>query len=83
LARAYRRHYHRSVGEELRRLRVDAVRAKIASGDFSLAAAAAESGFADQSHMSRVFRRLAGMSPGEFRELSRRRAADVYGVPER
>lgn len=32
----------------------------------SLSAAAAGAGFADQPHLSREFRRLAGMSPGQF-----------------
>ena len=34
----------------------------------SLAEAAASSGFADQSHFGRVFRRVAGMSPGSYRQ---------------
>ena len=32
-----------------------------------LAGAAAESGFYDQSHMTRQFLRLFGMTPGEYR----------------
>jgi AraC-like DNA-binding protein len=28
---------------------------------------AAECGFADQSHLTRVFRKLAGTTPGRFR----------------
>lgn len=71
LARAYRRHFHRSVGEELRLLRVLAVRAALDTGETSLADAAAAAGFADQSHMSRVFRRVMGMSPAEYARLRR------------
>lgn len=67
LARSFRRHYHRSIGEELRRHRVEAVQAAIVRGDVSLCDAAAAAGFADQSHMSRIFRRLTGMSPREYR----------------
>jgi AraC family transcriptional regulator len=67
LARSFRRHYHRSIGEEMRRHRVEAVRAAIARGNVSLCDAAADAGFADQSHMSRVFRRVVGMSPREYR----------------
>lgn len=33
---------------------------------FSLAESAAEAGFADQSHMSRCFKRIMGMTPGRF-----------------
>ena len=67
LARSFRRHYGRGVGEELRRHRVETVRAAILREDTSLSAAAAAAGFADQSHMSRVFRRLTGMSPRQYR----------------
>ena len=67
LARSFRRHYGRSIGEELRRHRIEEVRAAIVRGDVSLSDAAAAAGFADQSHMSRVFRRLTGMSPREYR----------------
>lgn len=67
LARSFRRHYHRSIGEELRRHRIEAVRAALVRGNVSLCDAAAAAGFADQSHMSRVFRRLTGMSPREYR----------------
>ncbi|MEP7296471.1 MAG: AraC family transcriptional regulator [Burkholderiales bacterium] len=33
----------------------------------SVASAASESGFCDQSHLSRRFKRLCGMTPGQFR----------------
>jgi len=49
--------------------RLDKVKAELAAGT-SLAAAAASSGFADQSHMSRHFKRAVGMSPGHWRRLS-------------
>jgi AraC-like DNA-binding protein len=46
--------------------RVKLARRAIASGS-SLADAAAASGFADQSHMTRAFARQIGMSPGRYR----------------
>jgi AraC-like DNA-binding protein len=36
----------------------------------SLAEAAVESGFVDQSHMTRQFKRAYGLSPGRWRALS-------------
>jgi AraC family transcriptional regulator len=36
-------------------------------GDFSLAQVAAHSGFSDQSQFTRHFKRLVGVTPGEFR----------------
>jgi AraC-like DNA-binding protein len=35
----------------------------------SLSGIAATSGFADQSHFTREFRRLTGMTPGRYREV--------------
>jgi AraC-like DNA-binding protein len=50
--------------------RVEHVRALILSGS-SLAAAAAESGFADQSHMTRAFARHCGFTPGAWKRAMR------------
>jgi AraC family transcriptional regulator len=47
--------------------RVARVQARLRSGTDSLAMIAEEAGFADQSHMSKVFRRFTGMSPKAFR----------------
>jgi AraC family transcriptional regulator len=40
-------------------------------GDLSLAEVAARAGFADQSQLSRHFRRLVGVTPGRFRTPAR------------
>ncbi|HWA13308.1 MAG TPA: AraC family transcriptional regulator [Burkholderiales bacterium] len=47
--------------------RVARVKARLRSGGASLATIAEETGFSDQSHMSKVFRRFTGMSPKAFR----------------
>ncbi|MFT4269148.1 MAG: AraC family transcriptional regulator [Xenophilus sp.] len=49
-------------------------------GDDDLAALAAELGFADQSHLSRHFRRVFGVSPGRYRR-GMRHADDVDRPP--
>jgi len=49
-----------------RQLRVQRARALL-RGPFALAVVAAEAGFADQSHMTREFRRLTGLTPGSYR----------------
>ena len=76
LARTFRRFFGRSVGEELRHLRVEAACAALAGEDCSIVEIAAASGFADQSHMARIFRRATGMSPAEYR------AALLHGAPD-
>ena len=72
LARSFRRHYGMTVGEMLRERRVDHARRELASGR-PLSEIAAEAGFADQSHFTRVFRRVTGTTPAAFRRESRSR----------
>lgn len=67
LARGFRRVYGQSVGERLRRLRVEAARAAVARPGSDLAGVAHDCGFADQSHMTRAFRRAFGVTPGALR----------------
>lgn len=38
-------------------------------GDLALSKVASESGFADQSHLGLVFRRVTGMTPSRFRAV--------------
>jgi AraC family transcriptional regulator len=71
VARAFRARHGVSVGEYGRRLRVEWAAAEIARGDRSLAEIAAEAGFADQSHFTRLFRRYLGTTPGRFRAFQR------------
>jgi AraC-like DNA-binding protein len=69
------RTFHRATGTTLgayrRRLRVSAVLDALAEGDDppGLAALAAETGFADQAHMTRALRREIRMPPGAARRL--------------
>lgn len=67
VARAFRAHLGLSVGEYGRRLRIEWAAAEIAAGDRPLAEIAAEAGFADQSHFTRLFRRYVGTTPGRYR----------------
>jgi AraC family transcriptional regulator len=66
LTRAFRRHYRRSIGRFTRELRV--TRAKELLPKSPLAEVALACGFADQSHFTRTFRRLEGVTPAEFRK---------------
>jgi AraC family transcriptional regulator len=71
LARAFRAHFGCSVGEYARRRRIARAWGRLADSDMSLADVALASGFYDQSHFSRVFRRYTGMSPAEYRRALR------------
>jgi hypothetical protein len=53
-------------GAYLRQLRVQKSRRLLGPGGLSLAELAAQLGFADQSHFTREFRRVFGITPGRF-----------------
>ena len=71
LVRAFRKHYGLTVGEYLRKLRVEFACRQMARTDDPLSQVAAAAGFYDQSHFTRTFKRLTGMTPTEYRALSR------------
>ena len=74
LARAFRRTFGCTIGEYLRRLRIERAAEQLATGTQPLAEIALAAGFADQSHFSNVFRRRVGMSPSAYRREVRGRA---------
>jgi AraC family transcriptional regulator len=71
LAREFRARFGATVGEYMRRLRVEWVAEQLTQTPMSLAEIGIAAGFSDQSHLTREFRRRLGMSPGVWR---RRRA---------
>jgi AraC family transcriptional regulator len=69
LSRVFRKYTGEGIGECVHRLRIKAACQRMLAPTNSLAEIAAEAGFADQSHFTRIFRRVTGMSPGAFRAL--------------
>jgi AraC family transcriptional regulator len=70
LARAFRRHYGLSVGDFIRQLRVEHAQRRLAT-KAPLGEIALDAGFADQSHLTRTFRRVTGMTPAAYRQMVR------------
>ena len=68
LSRDFRALYGTSPHRYLVMRRLGRVKAALRAGD-SLASAAAEAGFADQSHMGRHFRRAYGVTPAAWLRL--------------
>lgn len=66
LARAWRRHLGQTPGAAIRHRRADQAAAQLARAG-SLAAVAAGAGYADQSHMTREYVRIFGVTPGVWR----------------
>ena len=72
LARVFRRKFGESVAAYARRLRVQRACRLMSEPGRGLAEVALEAGFADQSHLTRDFRRVAGTTPARLRaRLSR------------
>lgn len=67
LSRVFRNCVGEGIGEYVHRLRIQAACRQMVIPHHTLADVAIETGFADQSHFTRAFRRLTGMSPGAFR----------------
>jgi AraC family transcriptional regulator len=67
LARAFRRHFHCTVGEYVRRLRIEFACQQIGHADASLLDIALAAGFYDQSQFTRAFKRLLGVTPAAYR----------------
>lgn len=66
-ARVFRRHTGASVGAYVRELRVAWACQRMVETDATLGQIALQAGFADQSHFSRTFKRLRGMTPRAYR----------------
>lgn len=71
LARCVRRWYGHGVRDELRRLRLAAAAHRLASGGGTVSQVAHATGFADEPHLCREFRRTTGMTAGHYRGLIR------------
>lgn len=68
LARVFRQRYRQTPGEYVQRLRIRFASERLSLSEEGIADIAAEAGFADQSHLTRIFKRYARMSPGQFRQ---------------
>jgi AraC family transcriptional regulator len=72
LARTFRKHYGRPIGEYVRGLRIERAARELADTDAPLSEISLRLGFFDQSHFSKVFKQHLGMTPAEFRARSSR-----------
>ena len=69
LSRVFRKCKGEGMGEYVHRLRIRAACEQLLLPEISLAQISYDTGFADQSHFTRAFGRLTGMSPAKFRKM--------------
>lgn len=67
LSRLFRLHAGDTFVHVFTRLRVETAKSLLRSGQYSVKEVGAMVGFSDQAYFARVFRRLEGISPSEFR----------------
>jgi AraC family transcriptional regulator len=70
LARTFKKYYRTTVGEYVRRLRLDWATRQLSETEDSIAEIAQAAGFYDQSHFSHLFKQHTGFTPAEFRAFS-------------
>ncbi len=69
LARVFRRFERCTVGDYIREARINYARQRMLRSKDSLVEIALAAGFADQTHFTRSFKRITGMTPTEFRRI--------------
>ena len=67
LIRTFRKFHGTTVGEYLRRRRIEFACKLLQSSKLSVTQVAIQAGFYDQSHFTRTFRSFVGLTPGQFR----------------
>ena len=67
MATVFKAYFHCTIGEYVRRLRIEYACRELARSTRPLAEIAASAGFSDQSHLSRVLKNRLGMTPTQCR----------------
>ncbi len=69
LAAVFRQFHHQTIGEYQQQLRVQFAARQLGNPELPLIEIAQAAGFSDQSHLTRIFKRFSGTTPGAFRAL--------------
>ena len=70
LARIFRRHFGTSITERLSVRRLECAATELGRAFAKLPLVALESGFSDQSHLTRTFKKATGLTPGVFHRIA-------------
>ncbi len=69
LAAVFRKFHNQTIGEYIQNLRIKYASSLLLNEEIPLSEIALSSGFSDQSHFTRTFKRNTGMTPGVFRKM--------------
>ena len=72
-AKRFHDHFGISCKQCIEQLRVEAVEQYLAYSDLDLAAISEQTGYTDCSHLVKEFKRMSGMTPGQYRSLMKSR----------
>ena len=68
LSKLINKHLNQSFFDILGRMRIDRAKALLADPGLRIHAVAEQVGYVDVAHFSKSFKRLEGMTPGEYRD---------------
>lgn len=71
LAQTFRKNYQCTVGEYVRKLRIEYACQELATSAKPIVDIALAAGFCDQSHFTRTFKRVVGTAPSQYRDTLR------------
>ena len=72
LSREFRKHYQSTIGEFIRKRRIEHACKLLSRSDTPLSEIALTCGFSDQSHFCAMFKGHTGLTPAKFRDMSAR-----------
>jgi AraC family transcriptional regulator len=76
LSREFRKRYRITVGEYIRKRRIEHASGLLSNSGMPMAEIASTCGFSDQSHFCSLFKKYSGLTPAKFRDLSERPRLD-------
>ncbi|HEX4593772.1 MAG TPA: AraC family transcriptional regulator [Bryobacteraceae bacterium] len=72
LSREFRKHYQSTIGEFIRKRRIEHACKLLSKSETALSEIALACGFSDQSHFCAMFKGHTGLTPAKFRDMSAR-----------